>query len=224
MMKNAGEADGLPLDLRREDVVLELLVDEHDDEHDHGRRQALLGPQRGHEDEPGDGGADVRDHVEQAGDHAQADGIARAEQPRGRACVVPAMWRSRRGRSPSARSRSSPAPTRRATARPHRASHARQAPSASRCRVSRKRQMKRIVKPARNTPKKSPAIPSTAEIASGIEPRPARRRPVRSRRRRNRRARKARPSPEVLHDVGERLEEVAHSARRAGRGGGARAM
>ena len=33
--------------------------------------------------------------------------------------------------------------------------------------VSRKRQMKRIVKQARKTPKKPPAIPSTAEIASG---------------------------------------------------------
>ena len=35
--------------------------------------------------------------------------------------------------------------------------------------VSRKRQMKRIVNPARKTAKKSPAIPSTAEIASGTD-------------------------------------------------------
>ena len=35
--------------------------------------------------------------------------------------------------------------------------------------LSRKRQMKRIVKLARKTPKKLPAMPSTAEIASGTE-------------------------------------------------------
>ena len=35
--------------------------------------------------------------------------------------------------------------------------------------VSRKRQMKRIVKPARKTVKKLPAMPSTDEIASGID-------------------------------------------------------
>ena len=33
----------------------------------------------------------------------------------------------------------------------------------------KKRQMKRIVKPARKIEKKSPAIPSTAETASGTE-------------------------------------------------------
>jgi hypothetical protein len=33
----------------------------------------------------------------------------------------------------------------------------------------KKRQMKRIVNPARNTPKKSPAMPRTAEIVSGTE-------------------------------------------------------
>ncbi len=35
--------------------------------------------------------------------------------------------------------------------------------------VNRKRQMKRIVKAARKIEKKSPAIPSTDEIASGTE-------------------------------------------------------
>ena len=35
--------------------------------------------------------------------------------------------------------------------------------------LRKNRQMKRIVKPARKTPKKSPAIPSTCEIVSGTE-------------------------------------------------------
>ena len=35
----------------------------------------------GHEDEAGDGRADVRDHVEQTRDHAQGDGVARSEDP-----------------------------------------------------------------------------------------------------------------------------------------------
>ena len=82
--EEAGEVDGLALDLRREDVVLELLVDEDDDEHDQRRGQALLRPQRRDEDEPRDRRADVRDHVEQPGDDAEPDGVARPEEPRGR--------------------------------------------------------------------------------------------------------------------------------------------
>jgi crotonobetainyl-CoA:carnitine CoA-transferase CaiB-like acyl-CoA transferase len=89
MMKNGREVDRLALDLRREDVVLELLVDEHDDEHDHGRPDALLRPERRDEDEAGDRRADVRDHVEQARDHSQGDGVARAEQPGRRALDRP---------------------------------------------------------------------------------------------------------------------------------------
>ena len=49
----------------------------------------FLGPERRHEDEPGDRRADVRDHVEQAGDHAERDGVARAEEPGGHALGRP---------------------------------------------------------------------------------------------------------------------------------------
>ena len=87
--EEARQVDRLALDLRREDVVLDLLVDEHDREHDQRGRQPLLGPERGHEDEAGDRRAEVRDHVEQSGDHAQRERVARAEDPGGHALRRP---------------------------------------------------------------------------------------------------------------------------------------
>ena len=73
MMKNPERLTAFALDLRRQDVVLHLLVDEQDDEHDDRRGEAFLGPERRHEDDAGDRGADVRDHVEQPCDHAQRE-------------------------------------------------------------------------------------------------------------------------------------------------------
>ncbi len=72
MMKKPERLTALPWIFGREDVVLDLLVDEHDDEHDERGHQPFLGPERGHEDEARDRGADVGDHVEQPRDHGDA--------------------------------------------------------------------------------------------------------------------------------------------------------
>ena len=45
--------------------------------------EPFLGPERRHEDEAGDRGADVRDHVEQPRDHGEPERVARAEEPGG---------------------------------------------------------------------------------------------------------------------------------------------
>ncbi len=71
MMKYLREVDGLALDLRRDQVVLDLLVDQQHDEHDDRGGDPFLGPERRHQDESGEDGADVRDHVEQPCDDGQ---------------------------------------------------------------------------------------------------------------------------------------------------------
>jgi hypothetical protein len=77
------------LNLRREDAVLDLLVGKDDDQHDDRGPDSFFGPEGGHEDEAGDGRADVRDHVEEAGDHPEPERVARAEDPGGRSLHRP---------------------------------------------------------------------------------------------------------------------------------------
>ena len=80
--EEARDVRRLAEDRRLQHVVLELLVDEDDGEHDQRRGQALR-ERREDEDGARDGGADHRDQVEQAGDDAHHDGERRPEDPGG---------------------------------------------------------------------------------------------------------------------------------------------
>ncbi len=74
------ELDRLAVDDRVDDVVLDLLIDQLDDCHpDRGR--GAHGQRDRYEDHRGDRGADLRDQVEEAGDHCENDRKRQPERP-----------------------------------------------------------------------------------------------------------------------------------------------
>ena len=74
------DLDGAPVYDRREDVVLDLLVDDHDDGPDDCVRGEAV--EEGHDpnDDRGDRGADEREQVEHADDYGQRCREPDAEQ------------------------------------------------------------------------------------------------------------------------------------------------